>query len=89
MLVDNIGLTSALSDALYRPDVVHDRGAVMRYLYDRQSAGVVPTGLLFVDETAPEMHEIAGSVEQPLNQVPFEKLCPGHKALDELQEAFR
>jgi DDE family transposase len=32
MLVDNIGLTSALSDALYRPDVVHDRGAVMRDL---------------------------------------------------------
>jgi len=35
------------------------------------------------------MHEIAGTIEQPLNQVPFEKLCPGNKALAELQEAFR
>ena len=32
MLADKTGLTGALSDALYRPDVVHDRGAVMRDL---------------------------------------------------------
>src|SRR5574337_927455 len=32
MLADKTGLTSALSDALWRPDVVHDRGAVMRDL---------------------------------------------------------
>jgi hypothetical protein len=32
MLVDKTGLTGALSDALYRPDVFHDRGAVMRDL---------------------------------------------------------
>ncbi|MDD4866520.1 MAG: transposase [Mycobacterium sp.] len=32
MLADKTGLTSAWSDALYRPDVIHDRGAVMRDL---------------------------------------------------------
>jgi len=30
MLADRTGLTSALSDALARPDVIHDRGAVFR-----------------------------------------------------------
>jgi 2-oxoglutarate ferredoxin oxidoreductase subunit beta len=65
------------------------RDKAMAYLMEHQKSGKVPTGLLFVDETAPEMHEIAGTVEQPLNQVPFEKLCPGSKALEELQEAFR
>ena len=30
MLADNIGLTSALSGALARADVIHDRGAVFR-----------------------------------------------------------
>ncbi len=65
------------------------RDKAMAYLMEHQKSGKVPTGLLFVDETAAEMHEIAGTVEQPLNQVPFEKLCPGNKALDELQEAFR
>ena len=61
----------------------------MAYLMEHQKSGQVPTGLLFVDETAPEMHEIAGTVEQALNQIPFEKLCPGNKVLDELQKAFR
>src|SRR5450432_839240 len=65
------------------------RDKAMAYLMEHQRSGRVPTGLLFVDETAPEMHEIAGTVEKPLNQVPFEKLCPGRKALAELQEAFR
>ncbi|HVX96312.1 MAG TPA: 2-oxoacid:ferredoxin oxidoreductase subunit beta [Polyangia bacterium] len=66
-----------------------NREKAMAYLMEHQKSGKVPTGLLYVDETAPEMHDIAGTVEQPLNQVPFEKLCPGNKALAELQEAFR
>ena len=65
------------------------RERAMAYLMDHQKSGQVPTGLLYVDETAPEMHEIAGTVDRPLNQVPYETLCPGRKALDELQEAFR
>jgi 2-oxoglutarate ferredoxin oxidoreductase subunit beta len=65
------------------------RAGAIAYLMEHQKSGKVPTGLLFVDETAPEMHEISGTVEQPLNQVPYDKLCPGSKALAELQEAFR
>jgi 2-oxoglutarate ferredoxin oxidoreductase subunit beta len=65
------------------------RDKAMAYLMEHQKNGQVPTGLLYVDETAPDMHEIAGTVDQPLNQVPYEKLCPGNKVLDELQEAFR
>jgi 2-oxoglutarate ferredoxin oxidoreductase subunit beta len=65
------------------------REKALLHLMEHQRNGQVPTGLLFVDESAPEMHDIAGTVEQPLNQIPFEKLCPGNKALDELQEAFR
>ena len=30
MLADNLGLTSGLSAALSRPEVLHDRGAVLR-----------------------------------------------------------
>jgi 2-oxoglutarate ferredoxin oxidoreductase subunit beta len=65
------------------------RETAMAYLMEQQRLGQVPTGLLFVDETAREMHELSGTIEQPLNQVPFEKLCPGNQALAALQEAFR
>src|SRR6185295_11512495 len=45
------------------------RAGAMAYLMEHQRSGKVPTRLLFVDETAHEMHEISGTVEQPLNQV--------------------
>jgi 2-oxoglutarate/2-oxoacid ferredoxin oxidoreductase subunit beta len=66
-----------------------DRQAVWSYLQERQQKGEVPTGLLYLDTSAPEMHELNGTTEVPLTQVPFEKLCPGSAALDKLQQAFR
>ena len=35
------------------------------------------------------MHDISGTTDVPLSQLPFEKLCPGSAALDELQKSFR
>jgi 2-oxoglutarate ferredoxin oxidoreductase subunit beta len=66
-----------------------DRRRVFAELQERQGRGEVPTGLLFVDKSGGDVHEMNGTVETPLSQVPFEKLCPGSAALDELQEAFR
>jgi 2-oxoglutarate ferredoxin oxidoreductase subunit beta len=66
-----------------------DRGAALEYLRARQAAGEVVTGLLYIDESAPDMHEIAGTVETPLNELPYETLCPGADALAALQKRFR
>jgi 2-oxoglutarate ferredoxin oxidoreductase subunit beta len=65
------------------------RDAVWSYLHERQGAGEVPVGLLFVDERGIEMHEGAKTVKKPLSQLPFEELCPGSAALDALQETYR
>jgi 2-oxoglutarate ferredoxin oxidoreductase subunit beta len=51
--------------------------------------GEVPTGLFFVDTKSRDMHDISGTTDVPLSQVPYEKLCPGSAALDELQKSFR
>jgi 2-oxoglutarate ferredoxin oxidoreductase subunit beta len=59
------------------------------YLQDSQRKGEVPTGLLYLDTGAAEMHEVAATTDFPLVKVPFEKLCPGNAALDKLQQAFR
>jgi 2-oxoglutarate ferredoxin oxidoreductase subunit beta len=56
---------------------------------DDQPEGEVLTGLLYIDESAPDMHELNQTTATPLNQVPFEKLCPGSVALSKLQEEFR
>jgi len=66
-----------------------DRQAASTYLQQRQARGQVPTGLLYVDEKSPEMHEMNATTDVPLSQLPFEKLCPGSAVLDKIQEEFR
>jgi 2-oxoglutarate/2-oxoacid ferredoxin oxidoreductase subunit beta len=68
---------------------VASREKAFSYLQDRQSQGEVPTGLLFVDESVPDMHELNRTTAVPLSQLPYESLSPGAHALAELQEEFR
>lgn len=65
-----------------------DRRSVTEYLQERSSVGEVVTGLLFVDESVDDAHELNNTVETPLSQIPFERLCPGSEALAKLQEGF-
>jgi len=62
-----------------------DRDAAWAYLQERQAAGEVPTGLLYVDPGEPDMHDLLDTIEAPLNTVPFEELCPGADVLDAIQ----
>ena len=66
-----------------------DRGRVHQYLQEQQAHGVIPTGLLYLNESVPDMHERNNTSDTPLIQVPFESLCPGSGALEKLMEDFR
>jgi 2-oxoglutarate ferredoxin oxidoreductase subunit beta len=66
-----------------------DRTKVISYLQERQSKGEIVTGLLFVQESAPDLHEANNTSETPLARVHYEKLCPGSAALEKLQAEFR
>ncbi|HET9251945.1 MAG TPA: 2-oxoacid:ferredoxin oxidoreductase subunit beta [Candidatus Eisenbacteria bacterium] len=66
-----------------------DRAKVLPYLQEQQAQGLIPTGLLYLDESVPDMHEMNNTTDTPLIQVPFESLCPGSGALEELMEGFR
>ena len=59
------------------------------YISEHLRKGEILTGLLHVSEEALDMHGIAGTVDKPLVDLPFEDLCPGSSALDALQEGFR
>ena len=47
------------------------------------------TGLLFVEPSQRDFHEINQLPEQPLANVPFEKLSPGAKALEKVIARYR
>jgi 2-oxoglutarate ferredoxin oxidoreductase subunit beta len=64
-----------------------DRQKVFDYLHEHH--GEIATGLLFVDETVADLHEMNQTARTALSRMPYEKLCPGAAALEELQEDFR
>jgi 2-oxoglutarate ferredoxin oxidoreductase subunit beta len=65
-----------------------DRARVTAFL-DEQQSGEILTGLLYLDESSADMHELSNSSEVPMVHLPFETLCPGAAALETLQEEFR
>ena len=66
-----------------------DRQRATELLEHHRQRGEIPTGLLFVEKRAADMHDINGTTDVPLCKIPFEKLCPGKAALEKLQQAFR
>jgi len=67
----------------------NDRIAAMTYLQERQAAGEVATGLLYVDPHADELHVHLNTVEAPLNQLGERELCPGTAALQKFNSSLR
>jgi 2-oxoglutarate ferredoxin oxidoreductase subunit beta len=66
-----------------------DREAAYHYVRAAHERGEVATGLLYIDEGSPDMHELNGTVERALTTVPYEELCPGNAKLQELMEEYR
>ncbi len=66
-----------------------DRIAVMAYLDEHHRSNEIVTGLLYVDESVADLHEMNHTPESSLVSVPHDKLCPGSSALEELQRSFR
>lgn len=65
------------------------RASAFKYLRERFNAGEITTGLLYLDESRAEMHELMGNIDTPLSQVPFERLNPGSAELKKLQGRYR
>jgi 2-oxoglutarate ferredoxin oxidoreductase subunit beta len=65
-----------------------DRIGAMNFLQERQAAGEVVTGLLYVDPDAGDLHAYLNTVETPLNELDA-ALAPGKAALEKLNASFR
>jgi 2-oxoglutarate/2-oxoacid ferredoxin oxidoreductase subunit beta len=65
-----------------------DRDAAYAQVRRMQEQGEVVTGLLYLEESTGEMHDVNRTVETPLVDLPYEDLCPGSAALAELMKEF-
>jgi 2-oxoglutarate ferredoxin oxidoreductase subunit beta len=70
----------------YSPD---DKSAALAYLMAHQAKGEVVTGLLYVEPDATDLCERMGVTKTPLNRLGEAELCPGGKALDQINAALR
>jgi 2-oxoglutarate ferredoxin oxidoreductase subunit beta len=66
-----------------------DRVAAFGFLNRHQAKGEVVTGLLYIDETRPDMHDVQNLPEEPLNVMSYEKLGPGPDVLASIQSRYR
>ncbi len=65
------------------------RAVAFKYLRERFNAGEITTGLLYLNESRAEMHELLGNVDTPLSQLALDGLNPGGKELKKLQDRYR
>ena len=65
------------------------RAASFKYLRERFNAGEITTGLLYIDESRKEMHELMGNVETQLSQLPLDTLNPGSEELKKILSGYR
>lgn len=68
-----------------------NRAKVMEFLdaHDEAHGGQIVTGLLYVNPKSQDLHDMRGTPETPLRELPYEDLCPGAAALEELMAEYR
>jgi 2-oxoglutarate ferredoxin oxidoreductase subunit beta len=66
-----------------------DRDQAYAYIRDRQQAGEVATGLLYISGDSKDLLDQNAVVDAALTSLPFEQLCPGSAELEKLQQRFR
>ena len=84
-----IGLLCTHRASHFGTDDPFDRNSVVAYLREHQNKGQIVTGLLFVDETAPDMLTLSSTTQTPLVDLSFDTLNPGAAALKTLQKQWR
>ena len=66
-----------------------DRVTVGSYVVECARRGEIPTGLLYLDETTADMHQLSETTADRLWDLPFERLCPGAEELAKFQARLR
>jgi 2-oxoglutarate ferredoxin oxidoreductase subunit beta len=66
-----------------------DKISAINALQVSHTKNEILTGLLYMDTTSKELHEILNTSDTPLNKLDESVLCPGPEKLEELNKSFR
>lgn len=66
-----------------------DKAGALAFIEQKNHAGEVATGLLYLDPLPQDLHANMKTVDTPLNQLREADLCPGSGALEKINAALR
>ena len=66
-----------------------DRFSAVNRLQAAKTKGEILTGLLYIDPASRDLHQLTGTVEQPLNSLVEGDLDPGTEALEAINAGYR
>lgn len=67
----------------------HSRESAIAYINRAVARNEIPTGLLFIDEQAPDMHQVLETTSEALVDLSYESLCPGGGQLEKFNQSFK
>lgn len=65
------------------------RAKAFKYLREHFNAGEIITGLLYINEGRPSMHDLMGNVDTPLAHLPLDSLRPSEGELARILKGYR
>lgn len=81
---------TALRLAKIAPDYdPSDKAAALAHIQEKDRAGEVATGLLYLDAQPRDLHASLRTVDTPLNELDEPALCPGRETLDAINAGLR
>ncbi len=66
-----------------------NKASAMTAMEQHRGEGKIMTGLIFLDRTAPDLHELLDTVHRPLNTLSESDLCPGNHVLENINASLR
>ena len=66
-----------------------DKHTAFNRLLDAKAKGEILTGLIYVDPTSQDLHDLIGTTKRPLNSLREKDLCPGSEKLEAINASLR
>ncbi len=70
----------------YQP---YDKENALHHINAYKKEGRIATGLLYIDPSMSDLHEVLDTVDKPFNTLSNHELCPGNEVLMGINETFR
>ena len=67
----------------------YDKENALHHINKHKKQGQIATGLLYINQSTSDLHELQDTVDKPFNTLGNHDLCPGNEVLRDINETFR